>query len=71
MKDYAIFYICLTASAFVLRGATPVFVDIDVHSLNIDIKVKQSITAKTKAVVVVHYAGVAHNRPTFKSCKRS
>ena len=51
-----------TASAFVLRGATPVFVDIDVHSLNIDItKVKQSITAKTKAVVVVHYAGVAHN----------
>ena len=51
-----------TASAFVLRGATPVFVDIDDQTLNIDIsRVEKSITSKTKAIVVVHYAGVAHN----------
>lgn len=48
-----------TANAFVLRGATPVFVDIDSLSLNIDPSaVKAAITPKTKAIVVVHYAGV-------------
>ena len=49
-----------TANAFVLRGATPVFVDIRPDTLNLDEKrVAQAVTAKTRAVVPVHYAGVA------------
>lgn len=47
-----------TANAFVLRGATPVFVDIRPDTLNIDERqVAEAITAKTKAIVAVHYAG--------------
>ena len=49
-----------TANAFVLRGATPVFVDIRSDTLNIDeTKIEAAITLKTKAIVPVHYAGVA------------
>ena len=49
-----------TANAFVLRGAVPVFVDIRSDTLNIDeTKIEAAITDKTKAVVPVHYAGVA------------
>lgn len=49
-----------TANAFVLRGAIPVFVDIRNDTLNIDeTKIESAITEKTKAIVVVHYAGVA------------
>ena len=48
-----------TANAFVLRGATPVFVDICEDTLNIDPKcVRAAITPRTRAVVPVHYAGV-------------
>ncbi len=48
-----------TANAFVLRGAVPVFVDIDPRSLNIDPEqVKKAITARTRAIVPVHYAGI-------------
>ena len=48
-----------TANAFVLRGAIPVFVDIRSDTLNIDeSKIAEAITEKTKAIVVVHYAGV-------------
>jgi dTDP-4-amino-4,6-dideoxygalactose transaminase len=51
-----------TANAFVLRGATPVFVDIREDTLNLDEeKVESAITRKTKAIVAVHYAGVACN----------
>ena len=47
-----------TANAFVLRGGKPVFVDIDSKTLCIDPKnIEKSITKKTKAIVVVHYAG--------------
>ena len=47
-----------TANAVVLRGAVPVFVDIDEVTLNIcPAGVRRAITAKTKAVFVVHYAG--------------
>lgn len=47
-----------TANAFVLRGAVPVFVDIDPDTLNIDpALVRAAITPQTKAIVVVHYAG--------------
>ena len=49
-----------TANAVVLRGATPVFVDIREDTLNIDEKlIATAVTAKTKAIFVVHYAGVA------------
>lgn len=49
-----------TANAFVLRGAVPVFVDIRADTLNIDEGlIEGAITAKTKAICVVHYAGVA------------
>lgn len=48
-----------TASAFVLRGGVPVFVDIRPDTLNIDESlIEQAITDRTKAIVVVHYAGV-------------
>jgi dTDP-4-amino-4,6-dideoxygalactose transaminase len=49
-----------TVNAFVLRGARPVFVDIRKDSLNIDEElVAAAITPRTKAICVVHYAGVA------------
>jgi len=49
-----------TANAFVLRGARPVFVDIRPDTLNIDERaVEAAITPRTKAIIVVHYAGVA------------
>jgi dTDP-4-amino-4,6-dideoxygalactose transaminase len=49
-----------TANAFVLRGGIPVFVDIRPDTLNIDeTLIEAAITPRTKAVVPVHYAGVA------------
>ena len=49
-----------TANAFVLRGAIPVFVDIRTDTLNIDeTLIEEAITERTKAIVPVHYAGVA------------
>jgi dTDP-4-amino-4,6-dideoxygalactose transaminase len=49
-----------TANAFVLRGATPVFADIRPDTLNLDENQLESlITPRTRAVAVVHYAGVA------------
>ena len=48
-----------TADAFVLRGATPVFVDIRPDTMNIDEKlIEDAVTEHTKAIVPVHYAGV-------------
>ena len=48
-----------TANAFVLAGATLVFVDIRPDTMNIDeAKIEDAITEKTKAIVPVHYAGV-------------
>ncbi len=49
-----------TANAFVLRGGIPVFIDIREDTLNLDeAKIEEAITEKTKAIVPVHYAGVA------------
>ena len=49
-----------TANAFVLRGCKPVFVDIGSDDLNLNMDlVEEAITKKTKALVVVHYAGIA------------
>jgi dTDP-4-amino-4,6-dideoxygalactose transaminase len=48
-----------TVNAFVLRGARPVFIDIRPDTLNLDeAKLERLITSRTKAIVVVHYAGV-------------
>lgn len=47
-----------TANAVVLRGAVPVFADIDPATMNIDIEsIEQLVTPRTKAISVVHYAG--------------
>ena len=55
-----------TADAFVLRGATVVFVDIRPDTMNIDeTKIEAAITEKTKAIVPVHYAGVACEMDTI------
>lgn len=49
-----------TANAFVLRGGVPVFVDIREDTLNLDERlIEAAITSRTKAIVPVHYAGVA------------
>ena len=49
-----------TADAFVLRGATPVFVDIRPDTMNLDEnKIEAAITEKTVGIVPVHYAGVS------------
>jgi dTDP-4-amino-4,6-dideoxygalactose transaminase len=49
-----------TANAYVLRGAVPVFVDCRPDTLNIDERaVEAAITGRTRAIVVVHYGGVA------------
>jgi len=48
------------ANAIVLRGATPVFVDIEPTTQNIDpARIAEAITPRTRAIIVVHYAGVA------------
>jgi dTDP-4-amino-4,6-dideoxygalactose transaminase len=49
-----------TANAFALRGAVPVFVDIDPRTLNVDPDaIEAAVTEQTRAIVVVHYAGVS------------
>jgi dTDP-4-amino-4,6-dideoxygalactose transaminase len=49
-----------TANAFCLRGAKPVFVDVSLKDLNLDCSlIERAITPRTKAIVPVHYAGVA------------
>ncbi|MDE7323003.1 MAG: dTDP-4-amino-4,6-dideoxygalactose transaminase [Lachnospiraceae bacterium] len=49
-----------TADAFVLRGAKAVFVDIRPDTMNIDENlIEQAVTERTRAIVPVHYAGVA------------
>ena len=55
-----------TADAFVLRGAKPVFVDIRPDTMNIDeTKIEAAITDRTRALVPVHYAGVACEMDTI------
>lgn len=55
-----------TADAFVLRGAKAVFVDIRSDTMNIDeTKIEAAVTEKTKAIVPVHYAGVACEMDTI------
>ena len=55
-----------TADAFVLRGATAVFVDIRPDTMNIDeTLIEDAITPRTKAIVPVHYAGVSCEMDTI------
>lgn len=55
-----------TANAFVLRGAKIVFVDVRQDTMNLDEnKIEAAITPKTKAIVPVHYAGVACEMDTI------
>lgn len=55
-----------TADAFVLRGAKPVFVDIRPDTMNIDeTLIEAAVTEKTRAIVPVHYAGVACEMDTI------
>lgn len=60
-----------TANAFVLRGGVPVFVDIREDTLNIDERlIEEAITPRTKAIVPVHYAGVACEMDTIMAIAR-
>jgi len=48
------------ANAILLAGAMPVFADIDINTYNLDpVEIEKKITKKTKAIMVVHYAGMA------------
>ena len=49
---------CATANAIIHSGATPVFVDVDLRTMNIDeTKIEKAITKKTRAIIPVHFAG--------------
>ena len=57
-----------TANAFVLRGGVPVFIDIREDTLNLDERlIEPAITPRTRAIVPVHYAGVAAEMDTIMS----
>lgn len=59
------------ANAVLLSGATPVFCDIDISTYNIDpAEIERKITKKTKAVMVVHYAGFSCNMDQIKELCR-
>lgn len=61
-----------TANAFVLRGATPVFVDVRADTLNLDEAiVEQALSPASRAIVVVHYAGVVGEMDAFGSVAAS
>jgi dTDP-4-amino-4,6-dideoxygalactose transaminase len=62
-----------TANAIVLAGATPVFVDIEPQTQNIDVaEVSAAITSRTKAVFCINYAGVSPQLPDLQElCKES
>ena len=49
-----------TANAFVLRGAVPVFIDVDSQTMNINVEqLESAITSRTKEILIVHYAGAS------------
>ena len=60
-----------TANAFALRGAVPVFVDIRADTLNIDERlIEAAVSPRTRAIAVVHYAGVACEMDTILAIAR-
>ncbi len=61
-----------TSNAFVLRGAKIVFVDIRPDTMNIDeTKIEAAITERTRAIVPVHYAGVACEMDTIMAIAKN
>ncbi|TBR75818.1 MAG: dTDP-4-amino-4,6-dideoxygalactose transaminase [Burkholderiaceae bacterium] len=61
-----------TANAFVLRGGVPVFVDVREDTLNLDERlIEAAITPRTRAIVPVHYAGVACEMDSIMRIARS
>ena len=63
---------CSTINSIILTGAKPVLVDIDKETLNIDeTKIEKKITKKTKAMIIVHFAGLPCNMyPIMKIAKK-
>ena len=60
-----------TANAVILSGATPVFTDIRPDTMNIDeTKIEAAITPRTRAIIAVHYAGVACEMDTITNIAR-
>ncbi len=60
-----------TANSVILRGAKPVFVDVNKHDINLDPhEVEKKITKRTKAIIVVHYGGVSCDMEKFLRLKR-
>jgi dTDP-4-amino-4,6-dideoxygalactose transaminase len=60
-----------TANAFVLRGATPVFVDVDPDTLNVDPqRVADAITPQTRVIVAMHYGGIGCDMGALGSLAR-
>ena len=60
-----------TANAVLLRGGKPVFVDVRSDDINLDPKlVEKKINKKTKAIIVVHYAGVSCDMNYFLKLKK-
>ena len=60
-----------TANAVLLRGAKPVFVDINADDINLNPRlVEKKINKKTKAIIVVHYAGVSCDMSYFLKLKK-
>lgn len=60
-----------TANAVVLRGGVPVFVDVHPETFNIDERhIEAAITARTKAIIVVHYAGMPCAMPEIMAIAR-
>ena len=64
---------CSTINSILLAGAKPVLVDINLSTLNMDEnKIKQKITKKTKAIIMVHFAGLPCNiAPILKICSKN
>ena len=59
-----------TANSVILRGAKPVFVDVNKHDINLDpYKVEKKINKRTKAIIVVHYGGVSCDMEKFLRLK--
>ncbi len=66
------FTFCSTADAFVARGAKLVFVDVRPDTMNIDEnKIEAAITDKTRAIAVVHYAGVSCEMDTIMAIAKN
>jgi dTDP-4-amino-4,6-dideoxygalactose transaminase len=60
------FTFCSTATAFSLRGAVPVFIDCRPDTLNLNEKlVESAVTERTRAIVVMHYAGISCEMDTI------